>query len=237
MGELKKQQQWNAKMMVVPIAIGAPGAIPKGLIKGVEDFEIKGQVETNWNYSIIKSGQNTAKIHENLMRIVVIQTPGINHELTLMWKTKTRRKNLAMAWIDYQKVYGMVPHSWIINSLKMYKISDEIINFIDKTMKTWRFELTAGGRRLAEAKIQRGIFQGDALSPILFIIFRGCVVGHEFSPTTQQYSNIKIINKNFRFWKNYILETCNQHLIELIFKPVLTYLNVFSYWHYLQNYI
>ena len=34
-----------------------------------------------------------------------------------------------------------------------------------------------------------------------------------------------------------ILETCNQHLIELIFKPVLTYLNVFSYWHYIQNYI
>ena len=26
-------------------------------------------------------------------------------------------------------------------------------------------------------------------------------------------------------------------LIELIFKPVLMYLNVFSYWHYLQNYI
>ena len=59
----------------------------------------------------------------------------------------------------------------------------------------------------------------------------------KFSPTTQQYSNIKIINKNFRFSMHYILETCNQHLIELIFKPVLMYLNVFSYWHYLQNYI
>ena len=59
----------------------------------------------------------------------------------------------------------------------------------------------------------------------------------KFSPTTQQYSNIKIINKNFRFSKHYILETCNQHLLELIFKPVLMYLNVFSYWHYLQNYI
>ena len=63
----------------------------------------------------------------------------------------------------------MVPHSWIINSLKMYKISDEVINIIDKTMKTWRVELTTGGR-LAEAKIQRGIFLGDALSPLLFII-------------------------------------------------------------------
>ena len=59
----------------------------------------------------------------------------------------------------------------------------------------------------------------------------------KFSPTTQQYSNIKIIDKNFRFSKHYILETGNQHLIELIFKPVLMYLNVFRYWHYLQNYI
>ena len=59
----------------------------------------------------------------------------------------------------------------------------------------------------------------------------------KFSPTTQQYLNIKMINKNFRFSKHYILETCNQHLIESIFKPVLMYLNVFSYWHYLQNYI
>ena len=49
---------------------------------------------------------------------------------------KTRRKNLAMAWIDYKKSYDMVPQSWIINYLKMYKISDEVINFIEKTMKT-----------------------------------------------------------------------------------------------------
>ena len=32
---------------------------------------------------------------------------------------------------------------------------------------------------------------------------------------------------------HHILETCNRHLIELIFKPVLMYLNVLSYWHYL----
>ena len=85
-------------------------------------------------------------------------------------ESKTRLKKLAMAWIDYKKAYDMDLQSWIINSLKMYKISDEVTNFIDKTMKTWRVELTAGGRRLVEAKIQRGIFQGDALSPLLFLI-------------------------------------------------------------------
>ena len=88
----------------------------------------------------------------------------------ILSESKTRRKNLAMAWIDNKKAYDMVPHSWRINCLKMYKISNEVINFIDKTMKTRRVELTTGGGSLAEAKIQRAIFQGDALSPLLFII-------------------------------------------------------------------
>ena len=35
----------------------------------------------------------------------------------------------------------------------MDKISDEVINFIEKTMKIWIVELTAGGKSLAEAKI------------------------------------------------------------------------------------
>ena len=88
----------------------------------------------------------------------------------ILSESKIRRKNLAMAWIDYKKAYDMVLQTWIIKCLKMYKISHEVINFIEKTKKTWKVELTAGGKSLAETKIQRGIFQGDALSPLSFII-------------------------------------------------------------------
>ena len=49
--------------------------------------------------------------------------------------------------------------------LKMYKIADE-----EETIKNWRVKLTAGGKSLAEVKIQRGIFQRDVLSPLLFVI-------------------------------------------------------------------
>ena len=52
----------------------------------------------------------------------------------------------------------------------MYEISDEVINFIENTMKNWRVELTARGKSLAEVKILRVIFQGDAISPLLFVI-------------------------------------------------------------------
>ena len=100
-------------------------------------------------------------------------------------ESKTKPKNLDMTWIDYKKIYDMVAQSWIINCLKMYKISHEVINFIEKTTKTWRGELEARRKSLAEAKIHRGISQGDALSILLFIIaimplnhiLRKCVAG------------------------------------------------------------
>ena len=34
---------------------------------------------------------------------------------------KRKHKNLAMAWVDYKKAYDMVPHSWIVQSLKSHR--------------------------------------------------------------------------------------------------------------------
>ncbi len=48
-------------------------------------------------------------------------------------KARPDKKNLVIAWIDYKKAYDMVPQRWIINCLKMYKISHEVINIIEKT--------------------------------------------------------------------------------------------------------
>ena len=88
----------------------------------------------------------------------------------------------------------MFLQSWIINCLKMYKISDEAINFIGKAMKTWRVELIAGGRSLVEAKIQRGIFQGDALSPLLFVITM-MLLNHKLRKFTAGYKLSRLPEK------------------------------------------
>ena len=58
------------------------------------------------------------------------------HRSHILNVSKTIGNNLAMTWIDHKKAYDMVPYSWIINSLKMYKISEKVVNFVDKTMKT-----------------------------------------------------------------------------------------------------
>ena len=52
----------------------------------------------------------------------------------------------------------------------MYKIFDKVINFIMKAIANWKVKLAAGEQTLAVGKIQRGNFQVDSLSPLLFII-------------------------------------------------------------------
>ena len=35
-------------------------------------------------------------------------------------EVKSRKKNLAMVWIDYKKAYDMAPHSWIKECLDLF---------------------------------------------------------------------------------------------------------------------
>ena len=42
--ELKKL--WNMRVTIIPIVIGAFGTVPKRLLKGLEDLEVGGRVET-----------------------------------------------------------------------------------------------------------------------------------------------------------------------------------------------
>ena len=75
-------------------------------------------------------------------------------------ENKTRRKNLAIALIDYKKAYDMVPQSWILNCLKMYKISHEVINFIKKTMQTWSCQQEWSWQQEEEAYIKQRSKEG-----------------------------------------------------------------------------
>ena len=100
-----------------------------------------------------------------------------------------------MAWIDYKKSYDLV---------------HEVINFIEKTMKTWRVQLTAGGRSLAEANIQRYIFQGDAQPLLLFISvimplndkLRKCTAGYKLSKPQVKINHLIYMDDINLFAKN-----------------------------------
>ena len=52
----------------------------------------------------------------------------------------------------------------------MLGIADNVRNFLKKSMKKWKLLLNSNGSDLCEVDVNRGIFQGDSLSPLVFAI-------------------------------------------------------------------
>ena len=72
--ELKKL--WNMKVTIIPIVI-----VALGLIKGLEDLEIKGRVETIQTTALLRSARILRRFLETWGDLLK------DHQLTLMWKT------------------------------------------------------------------------------------------------------------------------------------------------------
>ena len=102
--------------------------------------------------------------------------------------SRKRSTNLAICWIDYQKAYDLLPHSWILETMETTGMAKNVIELIRNSMRSWNTELEYLGEKIAEVDIKRGIFQGDSLSPLLFvtalvplsILMREAVQGYKF---------------------------------------------------------
>ena len=83
---------------------------------------------------------------------------------------KRRQNGLGMAWVDYKKALDVIPHSWIMRCLQTFGAATNMTALLEKRMAQWRTELMAGEHALGIVNIRRGIFQGDSLSPLLFVV-------------------------------------------------------------------
>ena len=71
----------------------------------------------------------------------------------------------------------MVPHSWIVECLEMFGIAANVKQLLLSSMEGWKTELTSCGQTLGGVDINKGISQGDGLSPLRFVL---CMVPLSF---------------------------------------------------------
>ena len=82
-------------------------------------------------------------------------------------------RNLYTVWLDYQKAFDSVPHSWMIKAYELAKVPTVIIKAIEQLSHQW--ETILHTNRLSEdiineiIKYLSGIFQGDCHSVLLLI--------------------------------------------------------------------
>ena len=75
-----------------------------------------------------------------------------------------------MAWVDNKKDNEMVPHSWIIECLDSFGVAENIKSLLVNSMEKSKVMVCSGNSELGEFEIKRGIFQGDSLSSLEFVL-------------------------------------------------------------------
>ena len=86
-----KKQLWNMMVMVILIVAGALGTILKGLVKGLENLEIRVQLGTIQTTALIKSAWILRRVQENWgnLELFKIQWKAISYR---GWENSQRRK-------------------------------------------------------------------------------------------------------------------------------------------------
>ena len=82
--------------------------------------------------------------------------------------------NLRTVWLDYRNAFDSIPHSWLLHVLKLAKLPNHLLMAIRSLTKSWYRKLNLNGKGDSIVsnviKIIAGIYQGDSLSVILFVL-------------------------------------------------------------------
>lgn len=86
-----------------------------------------------------------------------------------IYGNKTNKQPLAVAWIDFKKAYDSVSQSLLRRILSKLRLGS-VNSLLNDIMSSWRTQLVIDGKKKSPFyPIRRGVFQGDALSPLFFI--------------------------------------------------------------------
>ena len=127
----------------------------------------------------------------------------------ILWNSRRHKTNLHVAWIDYKKAFNSLPHSWIVKCLEIVGVSANIRQFLRVAMASWKTVLTVNGQVLDYVYIKRGIFQGDSLSPLLYVIamipmttiLRQTGLGYQTSKSAAKISHLLYMDDTQTVWK------------------------------------
>ena len=86
-------------------------------------------------------------------------------------KKKEKKEVIELFYYDFQKAYDNVNHILLVKLLDVYGFPFGIQMLISEMMARWKIRLSYGAKKeVGEVRLENGIIQGDAFSPLLFVL-------------------------------------------------------------------
>ena len=170
---------FRKKIFPAPLRHGLISLIPKG------DKDKK--LLANWRpiclldsvYKIF-SGVLTSRINKVLPSIISCEQSGfvpnrcLNDSLRLLYDTlewgKSKQQPGIIINADFKKAFDSISFSFITNALAFFGFKENLIEWVKTTQNTFLASMLHSGNISPPFEFQRGVKQGDPLSPALFVI-------------------------------------------------------------------
>ena len=82
-------------------------------------------------------------------------------------------------YYDFQKAYDNVNHAFLEKLLDVYGFPPGVQMLIVEMMARWKIRLAYGAKKeVGEVRLENGIIQGDAFSPLLFVLMIDPLINH-----------------------------------------------------------
>ena len=83
---------------------------------------------------------------------------------------KAHANRLKMMWIDVKKAFDSINHGYLLACLKALRLPTWVQQFLESTIARWALQVCSNQEIILEKRMERGILQGDTLSPLLFAL-------------------------------------------------------------------
>ncbi len=120
--------------------------------------------------ALISSGVISTDIQKGFIMGV---SGAVEHDLVLdalLSEAQRSRKKLSMVLVDLKNAFGSVPHSRIIWALKTYGVPNWVQQYVSNLYSRMFTQMTCKLWTTEFLQVQRGVLQGDTLSPLLFLL-------------------------------------------------------------------
>ena len=78
-------------------------------------------------------------------------------------------------WYDFSKAYDSISHVQLKRLINALPVHQEVRNLIKNMINKWAIIIEIGKIKTSPIRVKRGVYQGDSMSPLLFILITACI--------------------------------------------------------------